>query len=176
MAINKNNYLDVNGDYDLKKALVDELIDEANEFNTHEEEHFTDAHTAKYYARIQAGGGQSMPNSTFTSLALNGVAYDSTGDMAPGARLVSRKTGLYLIVGSIFYDANDNGARHARLQGNDSNALATVRLWNAGAVPTEITVTTFALLNNGDYVRLQGYQSSGGSLGVQGSLTMAKIG
>ena len=30
MAINKNDYLDANGDYDLKKALVDELIDDVN--------------------------------------------------------------------------------------------------------------------------------------------------
>ena len=30
MAINKNNYLDGNGNYDLKKSLVDELIDEVN--------------------------------------------------------------------------------------------------------------------------------------------------
>ena len=33
MAINKNDYLDGNGDYDLKKDLVDELIDGVN---THE--------------------------------------------------------------------------------------------------------------------------------------------
>ena len=30
MAINKNDYLDVDGNYDLKKALVDEIIDEFN--------------------------------------------------------------------------------------------------------------------------------------------------
>ena len=30
MAINKNDYLDANGDYDLKKSLVDEVIDEVN--------------------------------------------------------------------------------------------------------------------------------------------------
>ena len=30
MAINKNDYLDGDGNYDLKKALVDELIDDVN--------------------------------------------------------------------------------------------------------------------------------------------------
>ena len=31
MAINKNDYLDGDGNYDLKKDLVDELIDEVND-------------------------------------------------------------------------------------------------------------------------------------------------
>ena len=30
MSINMNNYLDVDGNYDLKKALVDEVVDEVN--------------------------------------------------------------------------------------------------------------------------------------------------
>lgn len=161
---------------DTNLNLVDTTVaSHLADYVTHEEEHFTDAHTAKYYAGID-GGTHSIADSTFTALAFNNVTYDSTGDMAPGARLACRKTGLYLIVGRVFYETNGDGARYARLQKNDSDALATVRHGNAGTTPTEIIVTSLVLLNNGDYVKLQAFQNSGGSLNVNGNLTMTKVG
>ena len=61
MAINKNNYLDGNGNYDLKKALVDELIDEVN---THTADLVTDIDGAHglIVKEVRAGTDFSLAN------------------------------------------------------------------------------------------------------------------
>ena len=86
MAINKNNYLDGDGNYDLKKELVDEVIDEANstssELNAHKAEKATQeklGHVKTDNTTIVANDGVlSVRNAYFEptqSTTTSGISY-----------------------------------------------------------------------------------------------------
>ena len=63
MAINKNDYLDVDGNYDLKKDLVDEVIDEFNSTSSD-----LNAHVAETVAQ---GSPHGMPSVIIGSTVRN---------------------------------------------------------------------------------------------------------
>lgn len=119
--------------------------------------------------RAYANTGTSLPNATFTAVALDGEDGDSDAmhsTSTNNSRVTAVTAGLYLLHGQVGHDAvNTTGYRTMAIRLNGSAVIA----YSDRAVPAGATIPSFTgtsclyQLSAGDYVELIAYQSSGGS-------------
>jgi hypothetical protein len=125
-----------------------------------------------------ATAAQSIPNSSFTSLALaaEDVDNEATASHLSGtgmhdlvtnnSRLVARTAGTYMCTGMVAWAANATNRRGTRWAKNGVALARSQQLQPAAAaVGLAIPARTIYLpLAVGDYVELQAFQDSGGAL------------
>ena len=176
MAINKNNYLDGDGNYDLKKALADEVIDE---FNTHEAENVHLGNNFKI--GVKATINQSLPHSLgYTDVVFDSVMYGDSQYFTNNKYLVAKETGLYYAFGHVRFQNNENGRRAVALV--SSGGIVSEFVINSistGSIMMPISL--LVQLNAGQTVKLLAKQESGVSLNLEASgdllrLEMVRIG
>ena len=112
---------------------------------------------------------QSVSNGTWTSMAIDTTVIDSYGghsNVTNNSRYTAQAAGWYLPVGVAAFTTNATGGRGTRfakngtaIQGSASFDMAVST--NATAAPGN---SLAMFLNVGDYLEVQGYQTSGGSL------------
>lgn len=124
-------------------------------------------------SQIRAGAyhstTQSLSDSTWSSLSMNSEDYDvgSVHDTATNnsrMTIPSGGTGFYLVTGAVGFAASGAGVRGARIAKNGSVVGTNVTVPATGTGTTQIGVQWMGPLSAGDYVEVQGYQSSGGAL------------
>ena len=121
---------------------------------------------------------QSIPNGTWTTLSFDSEHFDSENIHDPSVdatKLICKTAGTYLIIGFVYFAANDAGVRSARLlrNGNKANEVVINAPFNAYAGVLTSWVTNLSV---NDYIQMQAYQTSGGALTVGSSLSMVKVG
>ena len=121
--------------------------------------------------RVYNNAAISVADSTETLLTFNNERYDTTGlhdtSTNPG-RIVASYAGVYLIVVNIEWAANATGTRSILIYLNGTTKIASQNQVNNGAsIVTRQSVSTLYYLAPTDYVTVNAYQTSGGSLNVQ---------
>ncbi|MEU6347230.1 hypothetical protein ABZ883_40560 [Streptomyces sp. NPDC046977] len=114
------------------------------------------------------GSAQSLSTATFTSITLDQETIDSDGGHSTTtnpSRYVIQVPGTYFLLGEACFPSNATGNRGSRLQVNGANVQGAATMiptasGNACGAPAGALVA----LNAGDYVEIQGFQSSGGAL------------
>ena len=165
MAINKNDYLDGDGNYDLKKALVDEIIDE---FNTHLAENANKAHGGFKGVLLRKTTPQSIANNTMTTLTWEQAIYDSNNlfSFATPTR-ITIPTGVSKVrlSGSVWWGSVNVGNRHLRIMKNGAGFLGYGYVLSPAITASPNQVFTAVVdVSQGDYFELEVSQNSGGSL------------
>lgn len=129
-------------------------------------------------AQLRRNSAQSVPTGTWTAINFTVEDIDSDPDGIGGhstssntSRYTVRYPGLYQITGGVGWDANTTGRRGIRLAKNGtvidgSAVLAPANSAGETAYPARPTLVT---LDEGDYVEMQAYQASGGSLNLHGT-------
>lgn len=118
----------------------------------------------------------SAGNTTWTSMTWSAENFDTdafhdTGSNTSRLTCPAGLAGKYLIVGNIQFAANTTGQRGWRILLNGATVIGgDFRNTEAsGSVQTRAVVSAIYDLVPGDYVELQGWQSSGGALNMGGS-------
>ncbi|MEU1800909.1 hypothetical protein [Streptomyces sp. NPDC019937] len=111
---------------------------------------------------------QSISNGTFTSITIDTEVIDSDGGHSTStntSRYTCQVAGTYAVGGSVCFPANSTGSRGVRLAVNGSSVQGVASLIPAATGNSCGTqVATILSLSVGDYVEIQGYQTSGGAL------------
>lgn len=112
---------------------------------------------------------QSVPNGNFTSLGLDGSAFDTYNGHSTSSnnsRYVAQVPGTYEVTGTVAWPSNATGARGCRIAKNGSPVLGAASFTGttSGDVYSIDTPAFQVPMVIGDYVEVQGFQSSGGSL------------
>ena len=125
-------------------------------------------------ARAYLTGTQALANTTATAVGFPSETFDTDGfhdTVTNNSRMTvpAGKGGTYVVVGAAWFAANATGDRRALLYVNGS-AVTWSDVINAGGVYAPIALVSDVLvLAAGDYVQLFAYQSSGGSLNLDGN-------
>ncbi|MGH3087539.1 MAG: hypothetical protein ACRDSJ_09510 [Rubrobacteraceae bacterium] len=142
--------------------------------------------------RATTNNPQSIPTNTPTLIALDAEDFDQVGTGQSGemhstttnnSRLLAPRDGIYQINVGLRWGGGANisvGAREARLLKNNNGSCAatsanTLGFDNLNAVngfATDHNLSTLASLNQGEYVEVCGFQSSGDSTPMSASATM----
>lgn len=121
-------------------------------------------------ARAYHNAAQAIADSTFTKLAFNSERYDydTIHDTATNnSRLTCKTAGVYVISGSVSFASNTTGIRRVLILVNNTTYIADqVFTPIAGGNETTVSISTQYALAVNDYVELQVYQTSTGSLNV----------
>lgn len=115
---------------------------------------------------------QTVSNILWTPLTLDSTIVDSYGghsNSTNNSRYTAQAPGWYMVMGAVCWAANATGWRGVRTLKNGATASvggATEVLANtvAAALTTIATPAVIVFLNSGDYVEVEGYQTSGGNL------------
>ncbi|PJN22427.1 hypothetical protein [Kitasatospora sp. CB02891] len=112
---------------------------------------------------------QSVPNSTWTALALDTTQTDLYGghsNTTNSSRYTAQVTGWYTVCGTAAYVPNSTGFRTARIQVNGA-AIPGAETYgpnNGTAESVIVTPTRDVYLTANDYVEVASWQNSGGAL------------
>ena len=131
---------------------------------------------------------QSVTTNAWLSIALTAEVYDivQSGDAAShdnatnNSRIYARTTGKYEVTGQVAFVSNATGYRMARVLQNGSTVLIESHQSAVSGVSTSVPIppVEFAL-TAGDYIEMQGYQTTGGALdtlqGVRNTFLRMKL-
>jgi hypothetical protein len=123
------------------------------------------------------GTTQAIGNNSFTSATLDTERTDPDGGhstVTNTSRYTFQVAGWYLALGvAAFANTSTAGSRAAKLLMNGTTAVPSSEQLTLPTTTTASTVPTFALVqaNVNDYIELQIYQNSGGSLNTAVNLT-----
>lgn len=114
---------------------------------------------------------QGITNTTWTGILFNAEDPDTVGGHSTSTN-TTRYTvqagwaGYYHIAATVSFAPNATGARFARVRKNGGTVVlrGASALSTGGALTTEVGLNGTVYLAVGDYVELQVYQSSGGTL------------
>ncbi|WP_055590128.1 hypothetical protein [Peterkaempfera griseoplana] len=122
---------------------------------------------------------QSIADSTWAALNLDTESFDSDAGHSTSSntsRYTVQVAGTYLIIGSAGFTASATGVRAVRLLVNGANPITGtfVKTMAAAAGNSSGLVTTaLSSFSAGDYVEVQGYQTSGGALSTSAGSDVA---
>ena len=129
--------------------------------------------TPSFFAYLS--GDQDIADSTATKITLDTELYDSDSAFASNKFTVpSGEGGKYLFVFGIGMDNMGDGLRGiVKIAVNGSQLeWGAMQQWHSGSgQSTYITSSVIRTLSATDYVELYGYQTSGGTLGMQANKT-----
>jgi len=122
-----------------------------------------------YGASVYNSTNQSIPNASLTALSFNSEYFDvggyhSTSTNTDRLTIPTGRAGYYTVLVQISWGINTTGRRTVRLLKNGSTQLFSGDVFanSVSAVSNYINWTGY--LAEGDYISLQGYQTSGGNL------------
>jgi hypothetical protein len=112
---------------------------------------------------------QAIGSGNFASLALDATDQDFYGmhsNSTNNSRATAIVAGTYEVTGTVSWPSNATGARGCRIAKNGTAVLGSASFTGTtnGDVYAITTPAFQVQLNVGDYVEVQGFQSSGGSL------------
>ena len=116
---------------------------------------------------------QSIANATITSISFDGTdIVDSDAFHDPSTNntrmtIPAGKTGFYEITAQLQFEQNASGGREVYFRKNGTTELQVIQSAPSGS--TNMTISGIYSLTAADYIEVRAYQSSGGSLNVQGT-------
>lgn len=120
-------------------------------------------------ARVKHDANQNVNNGAWTTLAFNTEEIDTDDIHDPvtnNSRLTCKTAGLYLITGNVLFEANSNGFRFVKIDVNAATTIAYEGRGSFNLIAWGISLTTMYELSINDYITIDVYQSSGGSIDV----------
>lgn len=125
-------------------------------------------------ARVYATTTQSINTSTITAINFGGTLVDTYGghsNTTNNSRYTFQVAGIYLLVGTVSWQANGTGIRASQFQinGVGLNGGQTTLAGIAGSNVEVPATSVVVAVNLNDYVELYATQTSGGSLSTQAS-------
>lgn len=122
-------------------------------------------------ARVYRSNDQSIPSNTTTVITFDTVRFDGEGmwSAAQPTRLTCPVSGLYLISGHLAFAQNSTGRRMLTLRVNDNLLVAgqSAPGFSTSGHNTLLSAAALWMLQEGDFVELLAYQSSGAGLAVK---------
>jgi hypothetical protein len=111
---------------------------------------------------------QSLSNATNTLINFDTEIFDTdafhTGGSPTRVTIPAGKAGYYLVLGTVTYATNASGQRQCNILKNGGSLFANTSYPSGGIV--QVKASGIINLAVADYIELQGYQDSGGSLNV----------
>lgn len=111
---------------------------------------------------------QSLPNSTFAAISFDSTTVDTYGghsNTTNNTRYTAQVAGWYWCAAQVCYDnTSSTGARQTFLAKNGTRINTAFQCSLGTATSQGVSVGQLVQLNVGDYVEVQGWQSSGGAL------------
>lgn len=135
--------------------------------------------TVQFGAKAKRTSAQSLSSATFTAINLDQEDFDR-GTMHDNVTNNSRLTipaegdGIYFVSAVVIFNADSTGRRIARVA-VDGTGLDDIRFDNnaVNGGQTTLAVSGFLSLTATQYVEIQGWQNSGGSLNVNSAVLSA---
>jgi len=120
-------------------------------------------------ARLRQTTLHALTNAAFTSIQFQSEDYDTVSghdNVTNNSRYTCQVAGLYVFTGKVAFAANATGQRAMQWALNGTAVSGSQDSWPAvAAVERQFVATTYeAVLAVNDYVELQAFQDSGGSL------------
>jgi hypothetical protein len=121
--------------------------------------------------RVYDGSTQSISNNSRTAVAFDTESHDDLtvpmhDTSTNNERLIAKTAGMYLMTASIGFSANATGEREAWINHSADGDIAGASRAGEGDRTNYLTVSTVYDMAADEYVVLQVYQNSGGSLNV----------
>ena len=119
--------------------------------------------------RVYDGSTQSISNNSRTAVAFDTESYDTEtmhDTSTNNERLIAKTAGKYLMTASIGFSANATGEREAWINHSADGDIAGASRAGEGDRTNYVAVSTVYDMAADEYVVLQVYQNSGGSLNV----------
>jgi hypothetical protein len=137
---------------------------------------FVDSPTQPRASAITVAAAQSLADSAWTAVLLNGEDFDVSA-MHDNVTNRSRLTvptggdGLYLAIANVTFDANATGSRGIRFAKNGTvvTGTTTVVLNTGAGITPQVGTMAVLVLAAADYLEAQAFQSSGGALNISNS-------
>lgn len=126
------------------------------------------------YGRVERAGTQSIDTSTTTIVQMNSVTYQSQSMWDAGNfrfQIPTGRGGLYAVTASVAYASNTSGRRSCDIESNYGRLSSEFNGTSAQAGGSRYTTSTQYLFVPGDTIWVTGFQSSGGSLNIEGTDT-----
>lgn len=131
---------------------------------------------------VSLSANQTLSNATTTAISWTAESLDTDGFHSTASNqsrftIPSGKAGKYLIQGSIQYNTNSTGIRgvYIHLNGSITGGVYCSQFSASSALTTIINFNHIINLSVGDYLEVNGYQSSGGNLDVIGAATTNSV-
>ena len=119
------------------------------------------AHASRCRAYL-ATANQSIPNATYTLVALNAKEYDNLGEYdTVNFKFKASAPGYYLIIGSCCLSSGVDNQRLISVLYKNGVGVAYSFSTISGANNASATVTNIQFLNAADYIQLYVYQNAG---------------
>jgi hypothetical protein len=118
--------------------------------------------------RIYKSTVTNTVNSTPIAISFDTIVYDTNNifTLNDPTKVTISKPGLYHILGQLSYATNGTGIRKVNLVLNDLTNIGSTAIPAAPGDLTNISSESTYRLIVGDYLRLQGFQSSGANLDI----------
>jgi hypothetical protein len=134
-------------------------------------------------ARVSRSVDQAIPDAKYTPISFDTVEFDTNSMFTATAptKLTATTAGKYLVIGYIEFDTSFVGdqLREVTLRLNGLTRIARVAGTSSASFPFITTISTYYLLNAGDYVELVVRHGSGTTLNVHApeppALVMVKV-
>lgn len=124
-------------------------------------------------ARVYRSAVQSIGNAAFTAIQWNNETFDTDGihdNVTNNTRLTAAVTGKYLVTGHVGFAGSAAGTiRVARILKNGTTGYDRYDALPSATADLGLVVKALVDLAAADYVELDVYQDSGGSLNTSGS-------
>jgi hypothetical protein len=123
------------------------------------------------HTRVRASTNQNVSNLSWANVVMDTVVSSRGGmDADRSISTIStfaRKAGLYICTARLRFASNATGIRYGRWTKNGVAVSSRNSQQASSGDATELEITTHQYLNVDDYVRVQAYQSSGGTLALE---------
>lgn len=121
-------------------------------------------------ARVERAADQAIPTAVNTAVSFSAAGYDPFGmwRASTPTRLTAYTAGFYLASGLFAWAANATGIRIMKIYVNGGNPFTGCGVPGSALAALAMTASGLVYLNEGDYLELIAYQTSGGSLTIGG--------
>lgn len=129
---------------------------------------------------VWRNSNQSVSNATQTDILFNTDLSDPNNmhdEVTPGAELYAWAPGWYTVTATIQFATNATGYRQVTFVRSDGTTFGMQQNWAPSAsAPTVVNASASVYLTAGQSVKVQAYQTSGGSLNVESASQYAPSG
>jgi len=128
--------------------------------------------TSPIVARVYHNTSQTISNVTWTALAFNSETFDTDtlhDTSTNNSRLTVERDGYYRINANASFASNSTGNRRMRFRVNGSTDWAAIKQNAVSGTTHDLSLSTLVRLSSSDYIEVEVYQNSTGSLSVPAS-------
>ena len=115
-----------------------------------------------------SGSVTSVANQTWTAITMTTVDYDNMGGWAYGNSIsdhyTAQMSGWYMVLGCIVWDSASSAASRAARITINGTTVAGIASHPPSIINTGVCMARTVYLAKLDYIQLQGFQDTGGSL------------